>query len=111
MENCRLILNFGIECFANASNYRYYVVSKVPPAPCKFGTRYYNSLELKDTQIFSVLPQTLRNLLKMEVEVFKSELDTILSMIQKEPTIRDVQSRVAESISYTKQTNGWDKGT
>ncbi|XP_052832800.1 uncharacterized protein LOC106881396 [Octopus bimaculoides] len=52
------------------------------------GTRYLNSLGFKGPQIFNALQQKLRNLLNVDIDAFKKELDILLSTKPDEPTNR-----------------------
>eukprot|EP00106_Octopus_bimaculoides_P019817 XP_014787259.1 PREDICTED: uncharacterized protein LOC106881396 [Octopus bimaculoides] len=51
-------------------------------------TRYLNSLGFKGPQIFNALQQKLRNLLNVDIDAFKKELDILLSTKPDEPTNR-----------------------
>ena len=99
-----LVPNFGIKYYTNDRTGRHCIVPKVPSTPSKFRTRYCNSLGFRGPQLFNTLPQKLRNLHKVEVEVFKKEVDTLLSTIPDEPTARhEVQTRAAETNSLMHQ--------
>ncbi|CAI9722670.1 Hypothetical predicted protein [Octopus vulgaris] len=80
-----LVPDFSIEYYTNARTGHYCIVPKVPSTPSKFRTRFCNSFRFKGAQLFSALPQKLRNLHKVEVNVFKTKLDILLYTILDEP--------------------------
>ena len=78
--------NFGIESWSSPRTGRHCVVPKVPSSASRVRTKYCSSLGFKGTQLFNMLPKTLRNLQGVDVDVFKKRLDILLSEIPDEPT-------------------------
>ena len=80
----------------------------IPPvangAPSAVKNAQETSLRVKGAKLFNLLPQELRNLDKVTVDTFKSNLDSWLNQVPDQPTIPGRQ-RAAETNSLLHQVN------
>ena len=80
----------------------------IPPvangAPSAVKNAQETSLRVKGAKLFNLLPQELRNLDKVTVDTFKSNLDSWLNHVPDQPTIPGRQ-RAAETNSLLHQVN------
>ena len=73
-----------------------------PRSPAPVRRARESSLTVKGARIFNLLPVTLRNMDSDNIDIFKSELDTFLSLVPDQPTIPG-HPRAAESNSLLHQ--------
>lgn len=80
-----MIPKFCTKYYTNVRTRRLYIVPKVHSKPSKLSTSY---ILVSAAEAAESLPQILRNLHKVEMGVFRKELDILFSTVAHEPIAR-----------------------